>query len=55
MGIGLGLVLGSYENIAPPVPLPGERELPKVPMGEQVSSFVKIESSPGHLMRRSIR
>lgn len=36
MGNVLGLVFGSYESIAPPVPLPHERELPKVPVKEQV-------------------
>lgn len=34
LGNALGLLLGSYEGIAPPIPLPGERELPKVPWGE---------------------
>ena len=36
MGNALGLVFGSYESIAPPVPLPGERELPKTPIPEQM-------------------
>ncbi|EEY60403.1 Mitochondrial Protein Translocase (MPT) Family [Phytophthora infestans T30-4] len=30
MGNVFGLVLGSYEGITPPVPLPGQRELPKL-------------------------
>ena len=37
MGNALGLVFGSYESIAPPIPLDGARELPKVPMAEHVS------------------
>ncbi|ETI54937.1 hypothetical protein F443_02331 [Phytophthora nicotianae P1569] len=36
MGNVFGLVLGSYEGITPPVPLPGQRELPKVPWRESV-------------------
>lgn len=36
MGNLFGLVLGSYEGITPPVPLPGQRELPKVPWRESV-------------------
>ncbi|TMW68935.1 hypothetical protein Poli38472_001091 [Pythium oligandrum] len=31
-----GLVLGSYEGITPPIPLPGQRELPKVPWRESM-------------------
>ncbi|CAI5723686.1 unnamed protein product [Hyaloperonospora brassicae] len=37
MGNVFGLVLGSYEGITPPVPLPGQRELPKVPWRESVA------------------
>jgi hypothetical protein len=37
MGNVFGLVLGSYEGITPPVPIPGQRELPKVPWRESVS------------------
>uniref|UniRef100_K3WS24 Mitochondrial import inner membrane translocase subunit TIM22 n=1 Tax=Globisporangium ultimum (strain ATCC 200006 / CBS 805.95 / DAOM BR144) TaxID=431595 RepID=K3WS24_GLOUD len=36
MGNLFGLVLGSYEGITPPVPLPGQRELPKVPWKESM-------------------
>ncbi|TYZ60154.1 hypothetical protein PybrP1_000514 [[Pythium] brassicae (nom. inval.)] len=36
MGNLFGLVLGSYEGITPPVPLPGQRELPKVPWRESM-------------------
>ncbi|KAL7678518.1 putative mitochondrial import inner membrane translocase subunit TIM22 [Plasmopara halstedii] len=36
MGNVFGLVLGSYEGITPPVPIPGQRVLPKVPWRESV-------------------
>jgi hypothetical protein len=36
MGNVFGLVLGSYEGITPPIPVPGQRELPKVPWRESV-------------------
>uniref|UniRef100_M4BZ59 Uncharacterized protein n=1 Tax=Hyaloperonospora arabidopsidis (strain Emoy2) TaxID=559515 RepID=M4BZ59_HYAAE len=43
MGNVFGLVLGSYESITPPVILPGQRELPKVPWRESVGyGFVLV-------------
>lgn len=35
LGLGIGVLIGSYEHVAPPMPLPGQRMLPKVPLREQ--------------------
>ncbi|KAG2527945.1 hypothetical protein JM18_002835 [Phytophthora kernoviae] len=42
MGNVFGLVLGSYEGITPPVPLPGQREMPKVPWRESMADSWKV-------------
>jgi import inner membrane translocase subunit TIM22 len=42
MGNLFGLVLGSYEGITPPVPIPGQRELPKVPWRESMSASWRV-------------
>ncbi|KAE8896340.1 hypothetical protein PF005_g22350 [Phytophthora fragariae] len=42
MGNVFGLVLGSYEGITPPVPLPGQRELPKVPWRESMAGSWRV-------------
>lgn len=47
MGNVFGLVLGSYEGITPPVPLPGQRELPKVPWRESVRDCNGVGSIGG--------
>ncbi|KDO21714.1 hypothetical protein SPRG_13130 [Saprolegnia parasitica CBS 223.65] len=36
LGRAMGLLLSSYEAITPPIPVPGQRELPKVPWREQL-------------------
>eukprot|EP00937_MAST-01D_sp_MAST-1D-sp2_P003810 g3810.t1 len=36
LGAVIGVVLGSYSNMAPPIPLPGQRQLPDVPVREQL-------------------
>ena len=42
MGNLFGVVLGSYEGMAPPIPIPGQREAPKVPWKESVWRNEKI-------------
>lgn len=42
MGNLFGLVLGSYEGITPPIPVPGQRELPKVPWRESMSASWRV-------------
>lgn len=42
MGNLFGLVLGSYEGITPPVPIPGQRELPKVPWRESMGASWRL-------------
>ena len=41
LGLGIGLLIGSYEHVAPPMPLPGQRLLPKVPLREQFGDSFK--------------
>ncbi|KAG9411580.1 hypothetical protein AC1031_017214 [Aphanomyces cochlioides] len=36
LGVAMGGLLSSYEAIAPPIPVPGQRVLPKVPFREQM-------------------
>ncbi|KAJ0400908.1 hypothetical protein P43SY_004520 [Pythium insidiosum] len=42
MGNLFGLVLGSYEGITPPVPLPGQREMPRAPWRESVTGAWRV-------------
>ncbi|DBA03839.1 TPA: hypothetical protein N0F65_005729 [Lagenidium giganteum] len=42
MGNLFGLVLGSYEGITPPIPVPGQRELPKVPLRESMAGAWRV-------------
>ncbi|KAF0694268.1 Aste57867_14838 [Aphanomyces stellatus] len=47
LGVAMGVLLSSYEAIAPPIPVPGQRVLPKVPFREslQVSRRLISEKS----------
>ncbi|RHY10597.1 hypothetical protein DYB36_001879 [Aphanomyces astaci] len=36
LGVAMGALLSSYEAIAPPIPVPGQRVMPKVPFRESV-------------------
>lgn len=49
MGGGMGLLLGSYSTIAPPMTLPGVPDPPKIPMKVQ---FREAFFSTGRRMRR---
>nr|CCA17805.1 Mitochondrial Protein Translocase (MPT) Family puta [Albugo laibachii Nc14] len=42
MGNLFGVVLGSYEGMAPPIPIPGQREAPKVPWKESMRGALRV-------------
>ena len=45
MGLVMGLMLGSYEGMAPPIPLPGQKEMPAAPFREQMRAAFRGTAS----------
>ncbi|ETV94834.1 hypothetical protein H310_11500 [Aphanomyces invadans] len=44
LGVAMGGLLSSYEAIAPPIPVPGQRVMPKVPFRESLQASRRLIS-----------